>query len=545
MNPSINTKLFVSNIESLQLITEEYTVSFIKQKQPLPSLKQICDHLGLSISDIRRLSKKPNSNDYSTALQALGMPINAILLLNPRKRNKHILESGIAKTLILKLAVKLRKKPEELLQKDLESDFVIAALMPTMLLNTSELLLKSQCVSTFAVLKNWPNNWVENPHAHDLFQKLKHELCINSKWPSVETIRMNFVGRKFMDKFKNDVTAMCNYFKESNFETHAAKQHMFQDPYFIKQLIEGAIKTMGISLAELPNIYLKDLLEYSQYNNTLTSALSKNFSLSYSVFCCKYFPEMNFKPWHFKDGVPNKYWKSENGKLNINRIREAINEMVFKIWGRESSKSLGIKLGQLRQCDFNNHKLGSLASMPDCGMMNLIRDAFPEYIIHFQYFNNQSRNSCRLFHLLENFCISKDQKLEDCIEQDFCIGLSGNKKLVTDVVIRCKINGEEKDIFWEVQGPQHIEESHYFHKKLNKDSFNKQVQNDKIKFFEHIKADNIIIYIKPDQLSITQVRDEANKQGLDLENNLYEPLPKESLKKHLIEQMLLSPLVFE
>lgn len=210
----MTSKLLISTKEEIPGCTPEKIFSHINQTGKTISLKSISEDLGLTLKEIRVLSNKPNSNDYTGAMKALGMPDESIKLLNPHGRFDYLATSGMAKKLLLDHADTLGKPVSSLTQREIRESPLLKHLFGMKINQTSFLLLDTGAVSCISELKNWPKSWAESPHAQKLYQKLKTELNVTSEWPSCYKIRESKIGTKFMDQFGNSVESMNEFFSK-------------------------------------------------------------------------------------------------------------------------------------------------------------------------------------------------------------------------------------------------------------------------------------------------------------------------------------------
>ncbi|MCU7555898.1 hypothetical protein OCL06_15010 [Alteromonas sp. ASW11-19] len=541
---AVFTKLqTVSTIADLRDCSFFDVIHHIKANFNLPDLKQLASKFGLSRHQIRRLAESKSDN-YSKAFLALGINEEVVHCLSPRTRKSFLLSCGRAAQLLFQCAEVNECSIEQLTQSQLRNDPVIKTLLPSAILHTTELKSSILGEINYERVSSLPNNFFEKQPevALDLFTKMKIRLGIDNKWPNTDSLRKDWFGVKLMDKFGNSVSKMCLYFGEKEFETHVAPNNAWDSPEFIRERIVAALQNMGKPITALPELSLKQL-DAQLNNGSISSACSRNRNTPFAQLCIELFPEQNFKVFQFIGGVPNFYWRDECGELQCKKAREAIDWLTEQVFGKNSPLSKIQKLSLLGQSDFNRYKLSYLASMPGLTITQVLITAYPEL--------KDSIVSCsrvydecgkRLYAILSSRFDHNKNPLASALEIPLSKGRSKKWSLRADLLIHFRL----LDVFFEIQGAQHCDSQHHFHSNSeNTESFIAQVENDRLKFEYHEQNKNIVIYLRPDQLTLSEVLAESERQGLDLTSQRYIPIDKKQRASYLVQNSLLSPLVFD
>ncbi|MDO6693168.1 hypothetical protein Q4574_07715 [Aliiglaciecola sp. 3_MG-2023] len=535
--------LSVSTISELkELSFEDFSDCVLCDKCDVLSIGELARNIGVTRLEARRINKS-SSDNYTQALIHAGCDKELIFALSSKNCTKFFLENPQRLRELMEACAERNKcSIKKLSQRMLLNCPILKALIPSQLRLTSELKAKVfENTSMIQCCDVLPHRYFDRYplQAREEFEALKKRICMINKWPTVEKIRKDSVGRKMMDHFGNSVSKMCNHFNEVHFQTHTAAQGNLNHLDYVKALIIAAVKRMGGSLNELPSITLRELERFT--NGSVASASSRNHKTNFASLCIQLFPEYKFSPYQFTGGVENFHWVNQRGELMKENIRDAVLWLVTQITSKEEHGADLDMIRFLKKADFVSHGLSYIANLPNYTLAEVLSLSFPE--LDFSDFRRYGNDDCgeRLYHLLHDYFDPQKNILISCLEDKLCFGQSGTCYLRTDLVIKFP----EHKVHFEVQGPQHIDEVHSIHANSRySDSFERQIKNDRIKFDHHQSNKNIIIYLKPEQLTNTAVLAETKRQGFDIVNGEYIPISKKNLANYLIKGGFLSSEVF-
>ena len=249
---------------------------------------------------------------------------------------------------------------------------------------------------------------------------------------------------------------------------------------------------------------------------------------------------------HFGDkgtpaNTPKNYWK------NISNCRAALDKVVEDEFP-DSKLSKRKLLTKFSQKILNSRGLCSLAQTHG-GIASLIIKCYPEYEFSYNEFSKAStENSFRLHSRLCQLNLTCNQRTYNEVEREIPKPAGQRNPLRVDVSLVLKlylqgVGDTHLRVFFEVQGPQHTDEAHFY----AGDKHDDIVKNDATKL-AYAKSNGVAIYLKPEDLygpfAIDNIKRRCLAQGLDLDSLVYSPIPQNTLTDYWINEKLLHFKVF-
>lgn len=534
-------------LKSLSDFTEEHLHSLVVEHSIRFGSPFLIKKLGLDISDIRKIAKSGNSNNFSSFYIALGMKEQWVRLWNPIGRYDYLVLTGYGRKLILdyakNLATKgsLSKPIEEVAANLSQSDFskspTIKKFMPSKYLYSASILLDFKFVGSAKELRNWPQGFLTQypESAMEAYFDIKRELGIEGidwKGKTCKLIEKDTVyGKKMLSQFKNSIHDMVMYFEDVEPINIVKRQGSYADYKVLRAIILSSLAGFHDEkgnfrrkkIEDLPSISVTALSKNSRLSSYI-SAVSRTHRTSHPELMCKIFPEQKWNPFDFfVSGVPDNYWFNTSGELNVEHATSAIESVLERMYGRDQLNDYEKKIefiGRLTQNDLNQHNLSSLASPSSLngggawGWSQILTACYPEVDISQKI---RTRSAIRFVDKLKrDSVISPDVDALSCCEvRSF---KTGNKSyLYDDLHLELKINGKIEKVVFELQGPQHYTKKHLWYN----DSI---VKNDALKFSYHTNKGTRIFYVKTESLASDTYIDDLNIQGFDIKKGIAEHL---------------------
>lgn len=534
-------------LKSLSDFTEEHLHSLVVEHSIRFGSPFLIKKLGLDISDIRKIAKSGNSNDFSSFYIALGMKEQWVRLWNPIGRYDYLVLTGYGRKLILDYAKNLATKDslskpiEEVAANLSQSDFskspTIKKFMPSKYRYSASILLDFKFVGSAKELSNWPQGFLTqySESAMEAYFDIKRELGIEGidwKGKTCKLIEKDTVyGKKMLSQFKNSIHDMVMYFEDVEPINIVKRQGSYADYNVLREIILSSLAGFHDEkgdfrrkkIKDLPSISVTALSKNSRLSSYI-SAVSRTHRTSHPELMCKIFPEQKWNPFDFfVSGVPDNYWFNTSGELNVEHATSAIESVLERMYGRDQLNDYEKKIefiGRLTQNDLNQHNLSSLASPSSLngggawGWSQILTACYPEVDISQKI---RTRSAIRFVDKLKrDSVISPDVDALSCCEvRSF---KTGNKSyLYDDLHLELKINDKFEKVVFELQGPQHYTKKHLWYN----DSI---VKNDALKFSYHTNKGTRIFYVKTESLASDTYIDDLNIQGFDIKKGIAEHL---------------------